>query len=68
MAYAYVFLMCACCVLVQIIYVDTDTLWLDDPVWWWTHFAHIRTQHALFGLAQNANSGEGSWYTNGAHQ
>ncbi|CAL8471656.1 g11198 [Coccomyxa elongata] len=48
----------------QIFYVDTDTLWLDDPVWWWTHFAHMRTQHAIFGLAQNANSGEGSWYTN----
>ncbi|CAL8471657.1 g11199 [Coccomyxa elongata] len=47
----------------QVVYVDTDTLWLDDATWWWTHFAHLRGQQAAFGLAEETNSG-GSWYTN----
>lgn len=48
----------------QVIYLDTDTLWLDDAVWWWTHFAHMRTLRAAFGMTEETNSG-GSWYTGG---
>lgn len=51
--------------LAQVIYVDTDTLWLDDATWWWMHFVHLRGQQAMFGLAEETNSG-GSWYTNGS--
>ncbi|EIE21821.1 hypothetical protein COCSUDRAFT_56271 [Coccomyxa subellipsoidea C-169] len=48
----------------KVIYVDTDTLWLDDAVFWWTHFKHVGTMRAAFGLAENAGSGNGSWYIN----
>lgn len=48
----------------QLIYVDTDTLWLDDPIWWWTHFAHMNTLNAMYGLAEEAPEGM-TWYTAG---
>jgi UDP-xylose:glucoside alpha-1,3-xylosyltransferase len=48
----------------QVIYVDTDTLWLDDPQWWSTHFSHMNTLNAAFGLAEAASTGT-TWYTAG---
>ncbi len=52
-------------IVLQVIYVDTDTLWLDDAVFWWTHFKHVGTMRAAFGLAENAGGVNGSWYSNG---
>jgi len=52
--------------MLQVIYLDTDTLWVDDPIWWWTHFAHMSTLNAAFGMAEEAaEEMQTSWYTNG---
>lgn len=41
-----------CLLAVQVLYLDADTLWLDDPLGWWSHFEQMNVQGALFGMAE----------------
>ena len=49
------------CITLQILYVDADTLWLDDPRGWWDHFKAMDAQGALFGMSEESRSG--GWYS-----
>ena len=42
----------------RVLYLDIDTLWLDDPRGWWSLIEDMRAQGALFGLAEEG----GGWY------
>ena len=42
----------------RVLFLDIDTLWLDDPRGWWSLFGNMRVKGALFGLAEEG----GSWY------
>lgn len=48
----------------KVIYVDTDTLWMDFPATLAEHFEEMDTKNASFGLAEETYDG-GSWYTIG---
>ena len=41
-----------------VLFLDIDTLWLDDPRGWWSLFEDMRGQGALFGMAAEG----GGWY------
>ena len=42
----------------RVLFLDIDTLWLDDPRGWWSLFEDVRAREALFGLAEEG----GNWY------
>ena len=44
----------------QVIYLDLDTLWLDDPRELWSHFDALNAKGAFFGAVEEAR--EGGWY------
>ncbi|MCJ1360808.1 MAG: Glucoside xylosyltransferase 2 [Icmadophila ericetorum] len=45
---------------IYIIYLDLDTLWLDDPRELWSHFDAMNVKRAYFGAVEEAH--EGGWY------
>ena len=52
---------------VQALYLDGDSLWLDDPRELWRHFEDMHQSSAVWGLAEEAAAGR-NWYTEGAQQ
>ena len=44
----------------QVIYLDLDTVWLDDPRELWSHFHAMNAKRAFFGAVEEAR--EGGWY------
>ena len=50
------------CDSLQILYVDIDTLFLDDPRGWWEEFEDMNARGALFGAAAEG----GTWYSSNA--
>ena len=51
----------------QVLYLDGDTLWLDDPLELWRHLEDMHRSSAVWGLAEEAAAGP-NWYTKGGQQ
>lgn len=52
---------------VQVLYLDGDSLWLDDPRELWKHFDDMHGGSAVWGLVEEAAAGR-NWYTEGGWQ
>ena len=48
----------------QVLYLDEDSLWLDDPLELQWHFEEMQRRGAVWGLAEEAAAGP-NWYTKG---
>ena len=48
----------------QVLYLDEDSLWLDDPLELRWHFEKMQQRGAVWGLAEEAAAGP-NWYTKG---
>ena len=48
----------------QVLYLDEDSLWLDDPLELRWHFEEMQRRGAIWGLAEEAAAGP-NWYTKG---
>ena len=46
------------------LYLDGDSLWLDDPLELWKHFEAMQRSDAVWGLVEEAAAGR-NWYTEG---
>ena len=51
----------------QVLYLDEDSLWLDDPLELQWHFEEMHRRGAIWGLAEEAAAGP-NWYTKGMRQ
>ena len=51
----------------QVLYLDEDSLWLDDPLELEWHFEEMQRRGAIWGLAEEAAAGP-NWYTKGGRR
>ena len=48
----------------QVLYLDGDSMWLDDPLELWGHFEDMQRSNAVWGLVEESAAGR-NWYTQG---